>query len=253
MTIETPVIAGNWKLNHGPSEAAAFFRELLPQLDSGRRGTVALFPPAISFAAAREAAAAAPDILLGVQNVYWQANGAFTGEISASLASDAGARLVLVGHSERRHVFGEGIDDTVKKVRSVFDAGLLPVLCVGEQLDEREAGDARQVVEQQLGAVLDILTAEEAERFLVAYEPVWAIGTGRTASPDDAAEMHGHIRSLLRGRFGSVGDRVPILYGGSVKPENAAELLDAPDVEGLLIGGASLDPHSFASICRLRP
>jgi triosephosphate isomerase (TIM) len=252
VTFRTPVIAGNWKLNHGPDEAREFFREILPQIAEGGGGTIVVFPPAVSLAAALEATTSREDVLLGVQNVYWEASGAFTGEISASLAAAAGARLVLVGHSERRHVFGETIAETVKKVRAVLDAGVAPVLCVGETLDERESGRAAEVVTEQLQPVLQTLSSADLDNVLLAYEPVWAIGTGRTASPDDAAEMHRHVRSVLEAQFGAAGASVPILYGGSVKPENAAELLAAPDVDGLLVGGASLDPSSFGRICALR-
>jgi triosephosphate isomerase (TIM) len=250
VTIRAPVIAGNWKLNLGPSAATAFVADLLPRLPADGRATIALFPPAISFAAARQALRLRPDVLLGVQNIFWEASGAFTGEISAPLAVDAGASLTLVGHSERRHIFGETDDEVRRKVVAALDAGLIPVLCVGETLAEREAGDAAEIVRRQLGAVLDALQGPDITRILIAYEPVWAIGTGRTATPNDASEMHRTIRSLIIDRIPS--DRVvPILYGGSVKPDNARDLLAATDVDGLLIGGASLDAAGFAKICTL--
>jgi triosephosphate isomerase (TIM) len=252
MRIQPPVIAGNWKLNNGPEETRAFFRTLLPELRKDAVGTVAVFPPAISLAAAVEATAERPDVVLGVQNVYWEGRGAFTGEISAPLAREAGARMVLVGHSERRHIFGETTAETVQKVRAVLQEGLIAVLCVGETLEEREAGRAEEVVSSQLGPVVEILAAEDLPALLVAYEPVWAIGTGRTASPADASMMHRHARSVLTKAFAEAGAKVPLLYGGSVKPENAAELLAASDIDGLLIGGASLDPSSFGRICALR-
>ena len=166
------------------------------------------------------------------------------------MAADAGASLALVGHSERRHVFGETPEDTARKVRAALDAGLRPVLCVGEKIEERRAGRAEATVREQLDAVLPGLAAEDAARLLVAYEPVWAIGTGETATPEDAAAMHARVRARLREAFGEPGAAaVPILYGGSVKPENARELLAAPEVDGVLVGGASLDPAGFASIC----
>jgi triosephosphate isomerase (TIM) len=252
VTIRTPFIAGNWKLNHGPEEARRFFRAFLSKLD-GVAGTVAFFPPSLSLAAAAESLGRHTEVLLGVQNVFWETSGAFTGEISAPMAKEAGASLVLVGHSERRHVFGETTEDTVRKVRAVLDAGLVAVLCVGELLEEREAGAAEDVVRGQLEAVTMMVSPGEVSRFVVAYEPVWAIGTGRTASPTDAAEMHGQIRTFLQTRFGAAAAAIPILYGGSVKPENAGELLASPGVGGLLVGGASLDADAFASICASKP
>lgn len=248
--VKRPVLAGNWKMHMGPTETAAFFRAFLEAWQPRGDRSVVFFPPAISLAAAREAVAGRPDVRLGVQNVYWEAKGAFTGEVSAPLAADAGAELVLVGHSERRHVFGETSEETARKVRAAFQAGLLPVLCVGEKIEERRAGRAQAVVMEQLDAVLGGVSEEESARLLLAYEPVWAIGTGETASPRDAAEMHLAIRERLRRSYGAAAaDAVPILYGGSVKPDNAAELMAQENVDGVLVGGASLDPAGFAAIC----
>ena len=245
-----PVLAGNWKMNLGPNEAARFFDEFLAVWQPRDDRSVVFFPSAISFAAAREAIRGRADVLLGVQNVYWEASGAFTGELSAGMAADAGAELVLIGHSERRWVFGETTDDTVRKVRAVLDAGLIPVLCVGEKIEERRAGHAEAVVAAQLAPVLDAVTLDEARSLVVAYEPVWAIGTGVVATPQDAGAMHRFVRERLVQRYGhEVGGAVPILYGGSVKADNAAELLAVDDVDGVLVGGASLDPHGFAKIC----
>jgi triosephosphate isomerase (TIM) len=251
VSVASPIIAGNWKLNRGPSATREFFAEFLPALSGSRTGTVAIFPPALSLAAALDAVKDRPDLLLGVQNVFWEGSGAYTGEISAPMAAEAGASLALVGHSERRHVFGESDADTARKVHAVLDAGLAPVLCVGETLEEREAGRAAEAVQRQLEAVARQLKAPQLTSLLLAYEPVWAIGTGRTASPADASEMHLRLRHFLRDRFGAEGATIPILYGGSVNPGNAAELLDAPEIDGLLIGGASVDPGSFAKICAL--
>lgn len=246
-----PVLAGNWKMNHGPSETARFFADFLPLLEPSEDRSVVFFPPAISFAAAREALQGRPDVRLGVQNVYWEASGAFTGELSVGMAKDAGADLVLIGHSERRHVFGEASDETARKVRAVLEAGLTPVLCVGETIDERRADRAEMVVAEQLAPVLAILSAEEIGDLVVAYEPVWAIGTGVTATPGDAASMHRAVRERLAAAFGQeAADAVPVLYGGSVKPDNAAELMSQPGVDGVLVGGASLDAAGFAAICR---
>jgi triosephosphate isomerase len=246
-----PVLAGNWKMNHGPSETARFFADFLAMHAPADDRTVVFFPPAISFAAAKEATQGRPDVRLGVQNVYWEAGGAFTGELSVGMARDAGAELVLIGHSERRHVFGETSEETAKKVRAVLAAGLTPVLCVGETIEERRAERAEEVVAGQLAPVLEILSAGEIGELVVAYEPVWAIGTGVTATPQDAAAMHAAVRARLAQSFGQeAADAVPILYGGSVKADNAAELMSQPGVDGVLVGGASLDPGGFAAICR---
>jgi triosephosphate isomerase len=245
-----PILAGNWKMNHGPSQAARFFADFLNLVQPADDRTIAFFPPDLSFAAAREALQGRPDVRLGVQNVYWEESGAFTGETSVGMAKDAGADLVLVGHSERRHVFGETSEETARKVRAVLDAGLVPVLCVGETIDERRAGRAEAVVAEQLAPVLEIVGAGEVGDLVIAYEPVWAIGTGVTATPEDAATMHAAVRERLRAAYGEAADAVPILYGGSVKPDNAAELMSQPGVDGVLVGGASLDAAGFARIVK---
>jgi triosephosphate isomerase len=250
MPLARPVLAGNWKMNKGPGETTRFFAEFLDAWMPREDRTVVFFPPALSLAAAADAAQDRPDVLLGVQNVHWERSGAFTGEVSAPMAAGAGARLVLVGHSERRHVFGETDGETASKVRAVLDADLTAVLCVGETLDERRAGQAESVVRRQLGAVLPSVAPGEVERFVVAYEPVWAIGTGETASPADAGAMHRVCRDALAEAFGAeAAEAVPVLYGGSVKPDNAGALLAQPGVDGVLVGGASLDPAGFAAIC----
>ncbi|HEX2090964.1 MAG TPA: triose-phosphate isomerase [Longimicrobiaceae bacterium] len=248
--LRKPVLAGNWKMHKGPTETRAFFSAFLAQHPVRDDRTVIFFPPAISLQAAREAVRERPDIRLGVQDIYWERQGAFTGQISAPMAADAGAAFVLVGHSERRHVFGETSEQTARKVRAALDAGLTAVLCVGEILGERRSGRAEAVVREQLGAVLPTLDAGDAARLVIAYEPVWAIGTGETATPWDAAAMHAEVRSRLGEAFGAErAEGVVILYGGSVKPDNAGELLAASDVDGVLVGGASLDPSGFAAIC----
>ena len=247
-SLPRPVIAGNWKMHLGPSAAAAFFRRFNDACPADAGRTVLFFPPAISFAAARDAAAARPDIGLGVQNVHWEPKGAFTGEISAPMAADAGARFALCGHSERRHVFGESDEQVGQKAAAVLAAGMTPIICVGEKLDERRAGRLEDVLARQLDAALDPIADADAS-FCLAYEPVWAIGTGVNATPDDAAAAHAFLRDRLRARAAHA-DAVPILYGGSVKPDNAAALLAADGVDGLLVGGASLDPDGFAAIAR---
>lgn len=246
-----PVLAGNWKMNHGPSETARFFADFLAMHQPSDDRTVLFFPPALSFAAAREAIQGRPDVRLGVQNVHWEKSGAFTGELSVAMAADAGAEFVLVGHSERRHVFGETSEETARKVRAVLDGGLIPVLCVGETIEERRAERAEAVVAEQLAPVLACLGPTEIAELVVAYEPVWAIGTGMTATPQDASAMHRAVREQLAAVFGErAAEAVPVLYGGSVKPDNAAELMSQPGVDGVLVGGASLDAQGFSVICR---
>lgn len=248
--IKRPLFFANWKMNHGPTEAraymAAFLRVFAPHADR----TVALFPPALSLSTVRDARADRTDILLGVQNIHSQEKGAFTGENSAPMALDAGAELVLVGHSERRHVFGETNLEAARKAALACQLGLTPVLCVGETLSQREMGDAERIVVEQLRVGIDQLPTARIPAIIIAYEPVWAIGTGHSATPQDASAMHGVIRRTLREAVGAETDRVPILYGGSVNRGNAKSLLTAEGVDGLLVGSACLDPESWAEICR---
>jgi triosephosphate isomerase len=241
------VIAGNWKMHHGPRETRAFFAGLSLPAASGAHEVI-IFPPSLSLAAAVAAPERDPRIQLGVQNIHWEDKGAFTGEVSAAMAREAGATFTLVGHSERRHVFGETDADVARKAVAARRQGIVPVVCVGETLEERRAGRVAEVILTQLDAALDAL--EEGEgRFLLAYEPVWAIGTGETATPEDASSAQGTLRARLDERIGPArSTRVPILYGGSVKPDNAVELLAANDVDGVLVGGASLDPASFQAL-----
>mgnify|MGYP002624058967 FL=1 len=244
------VIAGNWKMHLGPHETRGFFEAFdASVLETGHE--LILFPSIASLGAAFLArGAAVKGIGLGVQNIHWEDSGAFTGETSAPIAADAGAEFALVGHSERRHVFGETDEETARKVAAARRHGLVPVLCVGETLEERRAGRVDEVILRQLDAALPELDSE-GSRFLVAYEPVWAIGTGETATPEDASAAHATLRARLTAALGGGrAARVPILYGGSVKPENAEELMAATDVDGVLVGGASLDPGSFAAIAR---
>ncbi len=243
-----PVLAANWKMNLGPAEARQFMAAYLAQPPAPHAGSMIIFPPDVSLVAAREAAASRPGLQFGVQNIYWEDKGAFTGEISAPLARAAGATCVLAGHSERRHVFGETDEETGRKCEAAARAGLTPVLCVGETLSQREAGETEAVVLRQLRAGLARLTREQVAGALLAYEPVWAIGTGRTATPADASTTHAALRVAVGVILGDPNHGVPILYGGSVNPGNAAALLAAPGVDGLLVGGASLDPVSWAAI-----
>jgi triosephosphate isomerase (TIM) len=244
---KTPVIAGNWKMHKGPESARKFCREFVQVAPPADRRTILVFPPALSVGVVREALSE-HRIGVGVQNIHWEAQGAFTGEISALLAKEAGATHVLVGHSERRHVFGETDEETARKVAAALEHGLVPVLCVGETIEERRAGRLEEVILRQLAAGTDALDARDFDQLLLAYEPVWAIGTGETATPEDAADAHGRLRARLQERLGDRAAAIPILYGGSVKPDNAGALLAAGNVDGVLVGGASLDPRDFAKI-----
>jgi len=248
--MQTPIFAANWKLNHGPTQARAFMRTFLASFPATGDRTVAFFPSALALHAVIESLGDRPDVVTGVQNIATQPGGAFTGENSAAIARDAGARLVLVGHSERRHVFGETDEETAAKCALAIQNGLVAVLCVGETLEQRERGDTEAVVLRQLTNGLAALDDAQAATVLLAYEPVWAIGTGRTATPDDAAAIHMVLRGALRDRLGGAAASVPILYGGSVNTGNVATLLAATDVDGVLVGGASLDPDGWSTIVR---
>jgi triosephosphate isomerase (TIM) len=227
------LIAGNWKMFKGPDETASFCRALREQeLPEGV--DVAVCPPAVSLQAAVQTLADT-DVAVCAQNVHWEADGAFTGEISAAMLQELGVYGTLVGHSERRQHFGETDETVAKRAAAALEAGLWVIACIGETEAEREAGETEAVLRRQVSVL------EAHDRLVVAYEPVWAIGTGRTATPEIAQQAHAFVRSLLD---------VPVLYGGSVKPDNAAELLALPDVDGALVGGASLDVDSFVAICR---
>ncbi len=247
-----PVFAANWKMNHAPADANAFVRQFLNYFPRQQDRTVLIFPPALTLHAVTAALKDRPDIQLGVQNIHWEDQGAFTGENSAPIARAAGAKFVLVGHSERRHVFGETDEETGKKAAAAVRAGLTPLVCVGETLAQREAGETETVVVRQLRAALAQMDAHHIASSLVAYEPVWAIGTGKTASPADASKVHTIIRAELRALTGEREAAVPLLYGGSVNSGNAPTLLAAPEIDGLLVGGASLDAESWTSIVRSR-
>jgi triosephosphate isomerase len=250
MSVMPPVVvAANWKMHKDPDETRAFFRAFRVPEDTPRPG-VLVFPPAVSLAAAL---ATRPEgVSLGVQNIHWEDRGAFTGEISAPLARAAGASHTLIGHSERRHLFGESDDDVAKKVAAALRHDLVPLVCLGETLAERRAGRVDDVIVRQLDAALTELAAAGAG-FLLAYEPVWAIGTGETATPADAEAAHGTLRARLTDRLGGAASGIPILYGGSVKPDNARDLMAARDVDGVLVGGASLDAAQFAAIVEAAP
>jgi len=241
------IIAGNWKMHKTHNEAVELASALVGGLRARENREMVLCPPYTALAAVagvlRGTAAS-----LGAQNLYWEEKGPYTGEISGPMLSALGCRYVIVGHSERRALFGENDAAIAKKLRAAFGAGLIPILCVGETLEEREAGRTEDVILGQLGGALDGWDAASGDP-VIAYEPVWAIGTGRTAAPGQAQDVHALIRGFLSRTFGGeLAGRTPILYGGSVKPGNAASLLGQDDIDGALVGGASLDADSFLAI-----
>lgn len=240
------MFAANWKMHLGPQGARDFFDTFLKQYHARDDREVWFFPPAISLTTVLDVIKDRRGLRAGAQHVHWEPQGAFTGEISVPMLVDAGGQGALVGHSERRHVFGETDEQTGKKARALLEAGLVPVFCVGEKLEEREAGKTWPVVERQLG-VLDGLPAEALGRVVIAYEPVWAIGTGRNATPADAAEVHRSIRNWFAAH-GVRRKNVAVLYGGSVNLGNVAGLLAESEIDGVLVGGASLDPSGWAKI-----
>ncbi len=249
-----PLISGNWKMHHNHFEAIQVVQKLsyaLPK-DTYDAVDVSVHPPFTDIRSVQTVLEADKiPILLGAQNCHWEEKGAFTGEVSPTMLAKLNVRLVIVGHSERRELFGETDEVVHKKVQAVFKAGMTPILCVGERLDEREAGGAESKVRGQVQAGLAGLTGEQVAAMVVAYEPIWAIGTGRTASADDAQAMCALIRSTVREQAGTAaGDGLRVQYGGSVKPANIAELMGQADIDGALVGGASLDADEFARIVR---
>ncbi len=243
-----PVIAGNWKMYKTRGETAAFIEELKPRVANVSHCDVILAPP---FTALAEAAHAAKGSKIGVaaQNVHWDAEGAHTGDISPGMLLDAGCSHVIIGHSERRHDHGETDDQVNRKLKAALAAGLAPIVCVGETLAEREGGETQKVLERQFRGGFAGLTLPEFSRIMMAYEPVWAIGTGRTATPEQAAESHAYLRQLALGQFGEEpANELRILYGGSVKPQNIRGLMAQEDLDGALVGGASLAVDSFFAI-----
>ncbi|HKN57611.1 MAG TPA: triose-phosphate isomerase [Gemmatimonadaceae bacterium] len=244
------VLAANWKMNNGPAAAKSFMDAFLSGYSVRTDRTVIVFPPAVSLTTVAAAIGGRSDVLAGIQNIHWAEKGAFTGEISAAMAREAGARIVLVGHSERRHVFGETDAQCAKKCVAAAKAHLSFMLCVGETLAQREAGETESLVIRQLRDGLSQTPNLISADFLLAYEPVWAIGTGLTASAADASAIHSVLRSELRQMIGTRADDISILYGGSVNATNAAGLLAADDIDGLLVGGASVEPTSWLTIAQ---
>jgi triosephosphate isomerase len=249
VTSRALVYAANWKMHHGPREAREFAARFLELTSAAPGRDLWFFPPAVSLAALADAFRSRPDVTVGAQNVHWEGKGAFTGELSVSLVREVGARLVLVGHSERRHLFGETEQQSARKVSAVLTAGLLPLLCVGETLAQREAGRTEETVRSQLEPVVAVVPPTDRPRLAIAYEPVWAIGTGRNATPGDAAAVHQFIREWLADQ--GWAERPRILYGGSVNAGNVLALLAEEDIDGVLVGGASLTPDGWAEIVGL--
>jgi triosephosphate isomerase (TIM) len=242
------LIAANWKMYKTPDEARDFFRDFLPLVHVHARDEIVVCPTYLALDVAVHATKGA-NVAVGAQNMNWQSEGAYTGEICASMLLAVGVTHVIIGHSERRQYFGE-TDDTVNlKLKSALEAGLVPIVCVGEVLEEREAGLTGDVLRRQCLRAFNKVSAKKAATMVVAYEPVWAIGTGKTATPEIAADAHAIIRSEVEQSFGEeFANHLRILYGGSVKPDNAHALMSAEGIDGALVGGASLDPKSFAAI-----
>jgi triosephosphate isomerase len=242
------VMAANWKMYKTPDETKAFFTEFLPMVKGHDRDEIIVCPPYTDVAAGL-AATRGSNVLIGVQNVHWKADGAYTGEISAPMLLCLGITHVIIGHSERRQYFGE-TDDTVNlRLKTALESGLTPICCVGEVLEEREAGLTDDVLRRQCVRAFHAISAKKAAKLIVAYEPVWAIGTGKTATPELAAQAHAVIRREASEIFGEeFAGQLRILYGGSVKPDNVSSLMAQEEIDGALVGGASLDPKSFTAI-----
>lgn len=249
--VRIPVIAGNWKMNKTVSEARSFVEKTAKLILNPEKVKVIFCPP---FTALFEMESFLHDtgIALGAQNVHWEEKGAYTGEISTHMLSSIGVEYVILGHSERRHIFGESDEWINQKVSSALSAGLKPIFCVGETLKQRQSGTIHDVLERQISSGLKDVSLEFIRQLVIAYEPVWAIGTGENASPEQAREAHAIVREILKILFGNEAeDIVPTLYGGSVTPTNAEDLILAPGVDGFLVGGASLEPDSFSDIVNL--
>jgi triosephosphate isomerase len=245
------IIAANWKMNMTQAESARFIESLLLDLGDIRDVDVVIVPPFTAIPKVTELLSNAPNIKVGAQNMHWERSGAFTGEISAALLRDLFVRYVILGHSERRILFGETDEIVNKKVRAAHEATLKPILCVGETLEQRERKKVEKTLSKQLQGSLAEVSAKEIQETIIAYEPVWAIGTGRVATPAQAQEAHAFIRqTLIKLSDEATADKVRIQYGGSVKPDNARELMTQPDIDGALVGCASLDPRSFSEIVK---
>lgn len=241
-------MAGNWKMYKNSSETAAFFNSFNAVVAQSSHCEIVICPPFINVPAAVDATRGS-NVEIGAQNLYWVKEGAFTGEVSAPMIQASGAKWVIIGHSERRQYFGETEETVYRKTVAALEAGLKPIVCVGELLSHRESGATESVLKAQFAGGIAPLTPEQFAQVVVAYEPVWAIGTGKTATPEIAADAHRCLRAEVRAKFGeAAADAIRILYGGSVKPDNVKSLMAQPDIDGVLVGGASLDPAGFSKI-----
>jgi triosephosphate isomerase len=246
-----PILAANWKMYKTTGEAEGFVARFLPLVAGANDVDVVIAPPFTALDRVARGLAGSP-VALAAQNVSPEAEGAFTGEVAPRMLADLGCRYGIVGHSERRALFGDTDALVARKAAALFAAGIRPIVCVGETLEQREAGRTLAVLGEQLAGSLAQVPAERAEELVLAYEPVWAIGTGRTATPEIAQQAHAFLRGRLAERFGAAASRIRIQYGGSVKPDNVATLMAQPDIDGALVGGASLDPDAFARIVHFR-
>ena len=249
--MRTPLVAGNWKMHKTVDDAVRYvkqFRGLVKDID----GVDIVLAPTFTALHASAEAARNSNVMIAAQDLHWEPGGAFTGEVSAPMIREAGAEYVIVGHSERRTLFGETDESVNRKIQAAYSADLSPIACVGETLEERERDETLSVLGRQISKGLDSLTSTQVAQLVIAYEPVWAIGTGRQATPAQAVDAHRHIREQVRERFGAdAAEQCRVLYGGSVKPDNIAELVSQPDVDGALVGGASLDISTFLEVIRL--
>ncbi len=247
-----PLIAGNWKMNKTVTESISLIKELIDFLKGYQETEIVICPPYTSLWLAKELIQDT-NILLGAQNMYFQDEGAYTGEISVNMLQNIGCHYVILGHSERRGYFHESSQEVAKKVHQAISRGIKPIICVGEKLEEREAGSARDVVREEVEAIFEILKSQDAVNIVFAYEPIWAIGTGKSATSQDANDMVSYIRNLLKQKYNEkVSEQIRILYGGSVKPENIKELMAESDIDGALAGGASLKALSFSQLVKYK-
>ena len=247
-----PILAGNWKMNMTATQARELASKLLPLVSAVKDRDIVLGPPFTALSAVADAIKGS-NIALSAQNLHWEDKGAFTGEISADMLLDSGCKYVIIGHSERRQYFGETDETVNKKVKQALKKGLLPILCVGETLAEREAGKLNEIINRQITVGLKDISAEDMKKIVIAYEPVWAIGTGKTATPEQANEVHALIRQKVKALYSAdIAEGNRIQYGGSVTPENVSTLMAMPDIDGALVGGASLKPESFAALVNFK-
>ena len=250
MSQRKTIIAGNWKMNKTAAEAKSFIEEFKPLVADIDSVEIVLCPVFTALTAAVEAAAGS-NVKIGAQNIHWAANGAFTGEISAAMLKETGIEYVIIGHSERRQYFGETDETVNQRLKAALEAGLTTMVCIGELLEEREGGETEAVLNTQLKGGLAGISKDDMAGIVIAYEPVWAIGTGKTATPEMAEETHAYIRKVLAEMFDAdTADKVRIQYGGSMKGANSAELIGQPDIDGGLVGGAALEPASFAELIK---